>query len=223
MTESNTSHAFVPAGSSDSRSPCPALNALANHSYLAHDGRNLSVPQLIHALREVYHISLPMASLLSVVGAIMCGNGWKLDLEGLAQHNRIEHDGSLTHADAAPGAKYAPIEVDQGLLQHLLDLSSDGRTLTFEDLVRARVSRDASLAKPLDGFHNAISRGEVALTSEMFRNEQGEIPKEYIRQWFGEQKLPDGWTRPSQVIGLVLTTKTSMEVGKLATQLTKKE
>ena len=34
MSPTSTSHPFVPPGSSDLRSPCPALNALANHGYM---------------------------------------------------------------------------------------------------------------------------------------------------------------------------------------------
>ena len=30
----STSHSFIPPGPSDLRSPCPALNALANHGYM---------------------------------------------------------------------------------------------------------------------------------------------------------------------------------------------
>ncbi|CAF4377053.1 unnamed protein product [Adineta steineri] len=32
---------YQPPGPNDSRSPCPALNALANHGYLPRDGKNI--------------------------------------------------------------------------------------------------------------------------------------------------------------------------------------
>ncbi|TFY81444.1 putative heme-thiolate peroxidase [Hericium alpestre] len=159
--------------------------------------------------------------MLSVVGVVMCGKGWKLDLEGLAKHDRIEHDASLTHDDAAPGAAYAPTAVDSKLLQALLQQSSDGRGLTLQDLTKARAARDASLKKPLDGFHDAIAQGEVALTFELFKDAQGEVPKEAIRQWFGEQKFPDGWTRPSRTIGLWNTTMTTQKVATSVKELDK--
>ncbi|TFY72975.1 heme-thiolate peroxidase [Dentipellis fragilis] len=223
MTHNLQPHAFVPPTSSDSRSPCPALNALANHSYLAHDGRSLSALDLIRGLREGYNISLPLAALLSIVGVVTCGNGWRADLEDFAKHDRIEHDGSLTHADAQPGDRYAPIAVDESLLQHLLDVSSDARGLSFEDLVKGRAARDDSLAKPLGLIHAAIARGEVALTFETFRGDGEFVPKQSIQQWFGEDRLPDGWTRPSHSVGLSHTTKRVQEVGTLCKQLSKTE
>lgn len=218
----SSSRQFVPATQEDSRSPCPALNALANHGYLAHDGRNLTATQIIHAIREVYHISLPMASVLSIAGTVVCGSGWKLDLEDLAKHNKIEHDGSLAHADALPGAKYAPSYVDKDRLQQLLDASSDGQTLTFNDLVSQRAARDAALSKPLDAIHQVITRGEVALTCEVL-GDGGRVPKEYIRQWFGEERLPDGWKKPECPVGLIGTTKVSNKVATVAKILSKSE
>lgn len=42
-------HAALPG---DLRSPCPALNALANHYIIPHDGRNLTVPMLVDAFSK---------------------------------------------------------------------------------------------------------------------------------------------------------------------------
>jgi hypothetical protein len=38
-------------GPNDSRSPCPALNALANHGYLPRDGKDISPDVLQRALQ----------------------------------------------------------------------------------------------------------------------------------------------------------------------------
>ena len=38
-------------GPNDSRSPCPALNALANHGYLPRDGHNISADLLLSVLQ----------------------------------------------------------------------------------------------------------------------------------------------------------------------------
>jgi Peroxidase, family 2 len=172
-------------------------------------------------LREAYHLSLPLASILSLVGAYICGNGWKLDLQDLAKHDRIEHDGSLTHADAAYGNRYAPVDVDMKLLDDMLN-TSKGNILTFEDLTRHRMSRDQQLTSPLSKFHDIIARGEVAFTSHMFADENGHMKKEDLRQWFGEERLPDQWLRPSRTVGLIGLSKTSEKVACLTAQLSKK-
>ncbi|KAI0068698.1 Cloroperoxidase [Artomyces pyxidatus] len=214
----SNAHKFIPAAPGDSRSPCPALNALANHGHLPRNGKHITAPQLIHALRSVYHLSLPLATILTIGGTTMCGNGWALDLEDLAKHDKIEHDASLTHADAPEGNIYAPIPVDKSLLQDMLDTSS-GDYLTLDDLVKTRVSRDETLVHPLNSKLTTIARGEVALTVEMFGDAEGRVSKEFVRQWFGEQRLPVGWVRPKKNIGLIATNNNVKHVGQLCAQL----
>ncbi|KAI0050209.1 Cloroperoxidase [Auriscalpium vulgare] len=218
MVHIAVSHPFVPAGERDSRSPCPALNALANHGHLPHDGRNITAMQLIRALHKVYHVSLPFAALLSLGGTVKCGTGWRLDLEDLGKHDRIEHDASLTHDDAPEGNIYAPAAVDKELLQDLLDVSETDY-LTFEDFVRVRVARDATLLRPLTNLLTTVARGEVALTVEALGDADGRVAKDRIRQWFGEQRLPEDWQRPRKAIGLRGTNKKVKRVAALGREI----
>ena len=44
-------YVYQPPGPTDSRSPCPALNALANHGYLPRDGKNISPDVLQRAIQ----------------------------------------------------------------------------------------------------------------------------------------------------------------------------
>lgn len=91
----------------DSRSPCPALNAAANHGYLPRDGRNLSMWTIIRAIRDCYNVSWVLAFAFTVGSFIILrwagvGRGWlwpRIDLEDLATHNILEHNSSLTHWD----------------------------------------------------------------------------------------------------------------------------
>jgi hypothetical protein len=179
-----------------------------------HDGRNISAFQLITALREHYHLSLPMAVLLSFGGTFMCGRFFKIDLHDLARHDCIEHDGSLTHANAMPGGLYAPVSVDKNLLQHLLDVSKDPDFLSVDDLVTVRAARDATLSRPLSKMHTTISRGEVAMIVQLFGDQDGNVPKQYIQEWFGDQRLPHGWFKPTTAIGFLSTTRIVKWVGK---------
>lgn len=221
---STSNHSFVPPSATDSRSPCPALNALANHSILPHDGRGITAYQLIGAIRQHYAISLPLATFLSVVGTFICGRHFKIDLEDLALHNHIEHDASLTRANARPDGQYAPVTVDKELLQNLLDASKNSDFLTFEDLVRVRAARDQTLQSPLSKFHGAISRGEIALTIQTLGNDEGRISKQFIQEWFGDERLPVGWSKPTTTTGLLSTTKIANRVADLVKEvpLTKK-
>lgn len=170
-------------------------------------------------MRQHYHVSLPLATFLSVVGTFICGRHFTIDLEDLALHNHIEHDASLTRANAHPDGRYAPVRVDKKLLQNLLDASKSSDYLTFEDLVRVRAARDQTLQSPLSKFHGAISRGEVALTVQTLGDGEGRIPKEFIRSWFGDDRIPEGWTTPLNTVGLLSTTKIANRVADLVKEV----
>jgi hypothetical protein len=156
-----------------------------------------------------------LAVLLSVGGTFACGRHFKIDLEDLARHNVIEHDASLTHANAIPESQYAPISVDKELLQHLLGVSKNPDVLAFDELVAVRANRDATLSMPPSKVHDIIARGKVALTVQTFGNEEGNMPKKHIREWFGEERLPSGWSRPMNTIGIWNTTRISNWVAEL--------
>ena len=46
-------HAFAAPGASDLRGPCPALNALANHGYIARNGYT-NLTEATNAVMQVY-------------------------------------------------------------------------------------------------------------------------------------------------------------------------
>uniref|UniRef100_A0A0K3C574 BY PROTMAP: gi/472588368/gb/EMS25840.1/ chloroperoxidase-like protein [Rhodosporidium toruloides NP11] gi/647396159/emb/CDR38182.1/ RHTO0S03e05270g1_1 [Rhodosporidium toruloides] n=1 Tax=Rhodotorula toruloides TaxID=5286 RepID=A0A0K3C574_RHOTO len=82
-----------------SRSPCPALNALANHGIIPRDGRHLTPSQLSSAIQYAYNLSPTLAiQLLSPFEPLWRDRGW-FDLSDLGVHNLVEHDGSLTRED----------------------------------------------------------------------------------------------------------------------------
>lgn len=61
-------HAYIAPGPEDVRSPCPALNVLANHGYLPRNGKNITPRKLFPALEKVYGLSKPLAGLLAFGG-----------------------------------------------------------------------------------------------------------------------------------------------------------
>lgn len=153
--------------------------------------------------------------MLSFLGTLLCGRNFRIDLEDLARHNVIEHDASLTHVNAMPNGRYAPVNVDKELLQRLLNTSTNADVLTFDDLVTVRANRDRTLVRPLSKAHNLIARGEVALIVQTFGDDEGNVPKRYIQEWFGMERLPSGWIKPTIATGLWTTTRIVNWVGKL--------
>lgn len=246
-SSSEKTYTFIPARQSDSRSPCPALNALANHGYLyvfflttsqwsftncsiicllspnsPRNGKRISVPQLVRAMHNIYRTSFPLSIFLSVVGAALCGNGWYINLDDLALHNKIEHDASLTHANAGPENVYAPSVPDPSLIEQMLALSP-GDHLTLDDLIAYRAIRDSTLSTPLSFSHRTIAFGEIAFIYELFADEQKCIPKQLVRQWFAEERLPDGWSGPSSSLSLWHTTVNNQHIQAAVKKLEKQK
>lgn len=134
-------------GPGDSRSPCPALNALANGGDLPHDGR-VTKRQLVEALKSRLGVSPVIGARLAdaalgELGKPGPGGEKVLDLADLGKHGFIEHDASLTRRDARNGDA---VEFVKPLLDQLISLSRDGRTLTREDLAVAHQLRMAQTA-----------------------------------------------------------------------------
>ena len=49
----SNAHAFIAPGASDLRGPCPAMNALANHGYIARNGYT-NFQEALNAIVKVY-------------------------------------------------------------------------------------------------------------------------------------------------------------------------
>ena len=61
---------FVAPGPNDVRSPCPGLNSLANHGFLHHDGRNMTIPHLIDGLAAGLNVGADFATAIGGVGLL---------------------------------------------------------------------------------------------------------------------------------------------------------
>lgn len=55
-------HAFIAPGASDLRGPCPALNAIANHGYIARNGYT-TLQECMNAIVSVYGIGISLPNL----------------------------------------------------------------------------------------------------------------------------------------------------------------
>ncbi|KZP18889.1 Cloroperoxidase, partial [Athelia psychrophila] len=176
MIESHDPHRHVyrppikpcPGVTGDVRSPCPALNTLANHGFLPRSGRNIRPHTFIHGLQAGYNISYPLAAFLTWGSFMLLGQWNKVSLGDLARHGCVEHDGSLGHRDAPPDAEYAPSSWDAEYVQRLLDHSADGAGLRLRDIALARVKREAEYPTPMDALHAEIARGEMGMVLALF-------------------------------------------------------
>jgi hypothetical protein len=211
---------WKPADPTDSRSPCPLLNTLANHGYLyefslsdsrerckltvdsgrPHDGRNITAQDFGNAIHDAINFDisfgLGQANLqLSIIGKQV------VDLEDLNAHELVEHRASLTRDDASSGDS---IHLDPSRLTALL-ADSDTTYLDISSLAKSRVRVEAlSGAPPLPANQVQQAAGEVGLI--MLAMADGEIPvppssgtldysnvrapKDRLNAWLTDERLP---------------------------------
>lgn len=186
------------------RSPCPGLNALANHGFLHHDGRNMTIPHLIKGLGEGLNMGPDFTVAIGGAGLLSSPNplGGSFDLDDLNQHNfPIEHDASMSRQDAALGN---PQPFYNPNWQQYIKFF-DGKTTTdVPTASKAKFARyQDSLAKNPSftyGLREAVfSYGENAIYLQSMSDPiSGKANVNYVKSLFEQEKLPYalGW-RPS--------------------------
>jgi len=199
----------------EQRSPCPALNSLANGGYLPRDGQGLTAAQLVESLRvhlgilpNVGGVLAKMA--LEKLGKEGPGGTRVLDLAALAKHGVIEHDASLTRRDAHRGDQ---AELVKSLVDQLVSLSRDGKTLTKEDLA---VAHQLRMAQSASGGHAVPFKAGVIGTLEaallfVVLSRNGVIAVEDAVEFLEHERLPASFSPREVGWGEVL--KTAVEMG----------
>ncbi|KZV96010.1 putative chloroperoxidase [Exidia glandulosa HHB12029] len=183
----------------DSRSPCPALNAMANHGILPRDGRGIPIAGLGPALCDTYNFSSSFAYFTLNYMAEMLQKSYAydtFDLSDLLVHNGIEHDASLTRYDVSRQPDQAVPAQD--LVDQLL-ASATGRDkqgnamLTFADLTRFSTERrDHSRATngqyTLSTFHKLFGSSNTTTLITIYGGRVDDLAV-----ILKEERIPDGW------------------------------
>ncbi|KAE9399425.1 Cloroperoxidase [Gymnopus androsaceus JB14] len=219
-----------PDGIMDARAPCPGLNTLANHGYIPRSGRDISFLLLLRAIQEVYNISLPISVDVNRTGVPnLCSVPAKMEwsfpsisytltlssLCALGPGLKIAHRASLVHSDhprETPDLNtlwdflcFARFHSQSASLSSPVSETRQKPMLTggltLHDLASIRVSREAALPNKfkLNAVHEQVALGETS-TSDI--DMERPIPLSHLAQWFGEERIPDGWMRPAKVVGL---------------------
>ncbi|OAK99389.1 Cloroperoxidase [Phaeosphaeriaceae sp. SRC1lsM3a] len=187
---------YQPPGPNDSRSACPMLNALANHSILPHDGKNISFRQLNTTVRESFNFAPSFCFFVPKFAADFLERSYwtdKFDLEELSKHNAIEHDASLTRRDAAevPDQGKPDLELVEELLKGAT--GEGGKKLTKADLSRALAVRrrdaKASNEKYSESlFHNGFGSANSSTMLTIFGGSVDDL-----RPMLTEERFVEGW------------------------------
>lgn len=214
----------------DFRSPCPALNSLANHGIIPRDGKNLTVPFLVKALPQALNLSVEVATIVASAGLRTSSDpaSGVFTLDDLNKHNAIEHDASLTRRDYNLGGEkqnFCPkifhefLGYFKGKEQISIPLAAAARwwALTppsicvypagFLTSARGRVKTERCRNPKFS--YTALNRfnsySESAIYSELLRDPKTDtVPIEFIKIFFGMwmRKLPSSALRAAVLTGL---------------------
>ncbi|CAJ2508770.1 Uu.00g137960.m01.CDS01 [Anthostomella pinea] len=208
-------HEFRAPGPFDSRSPCPGLNALANHNWLRHDGKNLDWPMINTAAQDAYGFGpgmyKPFVDMVFQFNISTTNTpNETFNLFDLARHDTIEVDGSLTRNDIYFGddvhfdaSVFAPVAQDLGLNQNL----SAHSFVTTETAALATKNRLA-LAKRVNPAFNASAsqhESEYGTTAlylyTLLDEDSGTTPKPWVKAFLGEDRIAysEGYSKGSSV------------------------
>ncbi|KAI1361898.1 putative chloroperoxidase [Xylaria arbuscula] len=196
---------YVKPKSTDSRSPCPMLNTLANHGYLPHDGRNITVEDIGNAIFDATN----WVADFGIKPATFAFQGLgktSIQLSDLNNPKGGEHVASLTRNDASSGDSNTISSTR--VTQFLAD--SKTNFVTIESLAKTRNRLDTT-SNPLPTAQEiSIGQGEGALLMLLMRDTYGALsainattiraPKERTKVWLLEEKFPtaQGW-KPAEV------------------------
>jgi hypothetical protein len=199
----------VSASVEEHRGPCPALNTLANEGYLPRSGL-VTGDQLVKAINERLGLATSIARILADAAVKDFGKPGKdgeiiVNLADLVKHGVIEHDASLTRPDSRDGDA-GP--VCPPLLEQLLGLSRDSKTLTLEDLATAhqlRIAQSSAGGRSVSIKAKALGLFEAAILYQVLRRD-GEIEIPEAREFLGKEQLPAAFVRKEIGWGVLLAT-----------------
>ncbi|KAI3326976.1 Cloroperoxidase [Xylariaceae sp. AK1471] len=202
---------YVKPKSTDSRSPCPMLNTLANHGYLPHDGRNITAQDVGTAIVQSTNWVADFG-LLAANAALKKLNLTAFNLADLNSPAGGEHPASLTRKDASSGDS---LSIDTARVQQLLADSSTN-FLTIDSVAKSR-NRVDKISKPAPTAQElAVGQGEAALMMLLMRDTYVSLqtseqdpstfraPKDRTRVWLLQEQFPtaQGWKPAEQVVQL---------------------
>ncbi|KAJ7282305.1 Chloroperoxidase [Mycena rebaudengoi] len=199
---------FIPPKEGDKRSPCPALNALANHGILPRDGRNITFADMDHHVRDTYNFAPTFCTFTALFAANYLNKNYNTarlrpsstdtcDLAEIGLHNAgIEHDASLLRQDVRyepdQGAPHLPF-IDELLASASGKDAAGNALLTVADLSRYSAKRraEARATNPdfvLDKQHKTFGSSNCSTLVTIFGGRVADLGP-FLR----EERLPDGW------------------------------
>jgi hypothetical protein len=171
--------------------------------------------------QEKMGLSWAAAKSIISVALTQCGHAGHIDLDALSEHNKIEHDASLSRSDAFVCAgrqvqyssatswldmnifwicDFEQAEFNPSRFAKLLSFSKDGLYLTSDDVAEARAYfvNDSRIHNPEFNWSNQAQEASMIETSILLNvmGRNGKISLQDARAFFVDERFPDGWEKP---------------------------
>ncbi|KNG91599.1 hypothetical protein ANOM_000168 [Aspergillus nomiae NRRL 13137] len=196
---------WSPPGPDDVRSPCPVLNALANHNILQHDGKDITQQDTFRAM-DALHVDKGLSDILfaAALKTNLKPNATTFSLDDLDHHNIIEHDGSLSRGDFYFGDNHSFNQTlfDQAKsywTEPLIDLHAGARAR----LARINTSKATNPTFDLSGSRLRFSYAQTATYLLVFGDKvSATVNTSWIEYLFEKERLPVelGWEKRKDLI-----------------------
>lgn len=159
------------------RSPCPALNILANHGYIARSGKALHAIDVASMASHVFNMSFITLYAATLVILLRCHiNPFStFALNDISRHGDIEHDASLFHDDHYTGKHHSHIN-----RRHIKSMigRTNGKEVTSDNLKAHLAHRVASCKSTNPDFKYGMFEalfGQVELKLLQKLNRSGSV------------------------------------------------
>ncbi|CAK3937822.1 Aromatic peroxygenase [Lecanosticta acicola] len=211
----DTVHYYQEPGPLDIRGPCPGINTMANHGFLARDGIT-TYNELVDAQQNVFNVGYDLANLLAIAGVGLDGDlvgTGKLSIGcdatsrtatpgnvladelGLDGHNHFEGDTSLTRNDyflaEEPGNNY---KFNATLFTEMMSYCNGNCDLQALALYREKRYNE-SVAQNGNFFFgpgSLLLYGAASFLYELFPTANGTADEQTMMSFFGANKTSDG-------------------------------
>ncbi|KAK7043952.1 hypothetical protein VNI00_008120 [Paramarasmius palmivorus] len=209
-------YAYRKPSSTDSRSPCPWINSLANHGYLPRDGKNITIPAMLGAveigLKEVFNVAPEVVALFAKLSVTCSKQLFTFDLNETSLHGCIEHDASISRSDFNVSPTGDNTSFNETLYQTLAsknpgkdfyDIAVAGQVM--KERLDDSLKRNEKLVNTQKEFNFRATEAALYLS---VMGKAGADPKEakgvkiFIDTMFREDRLPikEGWKKPETKI-----------------------
>jgi hypothetical protein len=197
---------WIEPSDSDLRSPCPAINTLANHGFINRNGRNISEVELAQNLSNNFGVSYRF--LLTIARAAVNNVPHEVDGDGNQQisldalFGKPDHDASMTRLDKTfAGEPKQPLNLC--LIDELLHTGSSNEVLTAKDVKEFQKRRvldslknnpDTQVRSPTNAsaqFQMAGERNFIMLIGDGFT--LSSVNKTALSEWLIHERFPVGY------------------------------